>query len=710
MSIKKRVFKKLSNVEHVRLRTGMWLGQNSPSVFEQHFFVPNKKGGYDVIHEELQEVPAKLKCIDEACMNAVDEYNRNLIDRKIPVKEKMNVLTVTLNGDRKRIRITDNGRGIPSKNAENVFLHLMYGENFDDQGREEHITGQNGVGISLVRIVSKYFQVETTSGGEYFSKVFTLTDEFIKTCEKLKLSNALFEKIKLYFDEHGTLKGLKDVDAKIISALNTVMKKTGMIATINKNQLRSNHGTQIEFELETSYFSKQDVSFSERWLAQYLQDLAMTNPGLTINLVIDKKHQTFLFKKGLEDVFKNNPESKYLLNYTTKDKQFSLQAVLLGKDGKTLSWVNSNFVSLGGSAIEYLTNRICDEIRKKPAIISHERKLKVQATRNDVRECFHMYNNFQLIDPRFKSQDKSYLINDLKETIRELVDKYLDRIIKNLDLVNSIKEVMERRVKIKELDSATKDLRRTSTQSIPKFIPCTSRSHNTVKTLFIGEGDSAIAGLRPVRDPAVHGLFPLRGKPLNVKGMSLSKSLANEELKNIVSILQLPFSSSNIGSTKVGSTKINSHTLTFQRIAIMTDADYDGYAIRSLILSFFFEYWPELFNLKMIYMVEAPLYEVELMNPDNKKKIFYCIDDNEYQVLIKKAKKTNCKMLRKKRNKGLGETSREGMAYAIENGLICITAEDYKKSQKIQDIWFNKNNAHARRKEISQYAQLFFDE
>lgn len=714
----KRVFKKLSNVEHVRLRTGMWLGQNSPSVFEQHFIIPQKKGGYQVNHEEIQDVPAKLKCLDEACMNAIDEYNRNLADKKIPRSQKMSRLTVELIKG-KRVRVTDNGRGIPHKNAEFVFLHLMYGENFDDQGRQEHITGQNGVGISLVRIVSKYFKAETKYEGNHFSKVFTVTNEFKATCQKLKLSPTLQEKLFLYYDEQGTIKGFPSLNLKMIRPLQAAMKKSGMISKLNFYNDKNEHGTSIEFELDEKYFSNQDISFNEKWIVQYLQDLAMTNSGLTIELITDKKKQAFLFQKGLADIFSQNSLSQYHLNYQTPDKKFKLNAVFLGEGGKTLSWVNSNFVSLGGSAIEYLINRICDEVRKKPAILAYEKKLKTITTRNDVRSCFHIYNDFRLKNPRFKSQDKSYLINNLKEETRDLVDKHLDKLIRKLNLISKIKEEINRRVKIKEIEGVEKDLKKISVTYIPKFIPCTSKSTDKIKTLFIGEGDSAIAGLRPIRDPAVHGLFPLRGKPLNVKGMSLSKILANEEMKNIVSILKLPFNNNKedkkakkkISNQSLIKNTINSRKdLTFDRIAIITDADYDGYAIRSLILSFFFEYWPELFTLNMIYIVEAPLYEVELLNLDKKRKVFYCTDDNEYDALMKKAYATQCILIRKKRNKGLGETGKEAMAYAIQKGLIRVEIEDMKEANKVQDIWFHKDRAESRRKEISEYSKLFFEE
>ncbi len=131
------------------MRTGMWLGQNSLSTFEQHFFTRDNSGTYEVSHDELSDIPAKIKCLDEACMNCVDEYRKNLNDKSIPEKDKMNKLIVQLSTDRKRVTIQDNGRGIPADNAEGVYLHLMYGENFDDLAKEDHVAGQMVWGFHL---------------------------------------------------------------------------------------------------------------------------------------------------------------------------------------------------------------------------------------------------------------------------------------------------------------------------------------------------------------------------------------------------------------------------------------------------------------------------------------------------------------------------------------------------------------------------------
>ncbi len=690
-----RNFKKLSNVEHVRMRTGMWLGQNSMSTFDQHFFRKDSNGKYQITHEELSDIPAKLKCVDEACMNAVDEYRKNQNDKSIPDKEKMSKLIVGLSVDQKRISVTDNGRGIPAKNAEGVFLHLMYGENFDDKVKEDHVAGQNGVGISLVRMVSTYFKVKTENNKTLYAKLFTITDEVKKALRSFKFSPDDLEKICLYFDEHGNFKECPLLKSEHFSKLEPIMQKNNMIESV-KSTNGTTHGTTVEFELNPKYFNNLDVSFNVDLLRQYLQDIAMTNPGMEVQLAFKGKTEKFKFKKGLEEIFQQSDLVFYKMDYSDSSSasQINMETYFVIGQNKTLSWVNSIFAVQGGSAIEYLENRICDEIRKKNQIISLEKKLKTQCTRNDVRNCFHMYVNLRILNPRFKSQDKSYLINDLNEDIRKSVDKHLDKLIKKTDLLEEVKLQMEKRTQMKEFEDAQRGLRKASRNNIPKLMPPTGRIDEPGRVLFVAEGDSAIAGLRPARNPKIHGLFPLRGKPMNCKGMSLAKALANEELKNIVAILGLPLDG------KVKSIK----DLNYSKVSIITDADFDGYAIRSLMLSFFYEYWPELFELGFVHISSAPLFEVDVKWKDGKKTTEFCIDDRDYDLLVTKVKKDGGEIVRKKRNKGLGETGKEAMKFAVNECMTKITLASKKSASKIQNLWFHKDFAEQRRDAISEYA------
>jgi DNA gyrase subunit B len=696
-----RNFKKLSNVEHVRMRTGMWLGQNSLSTFEQHFFKKDSSGYYDISHEELSDIPAKIKCLDEACMNCVDEYRKNLNDKNIPEKDKMNRLIVQLSTDRKRVTIEDNGRGIPADNAEGVYLHLMYGENFDDKVKEDHVAGQNGVGISLVRMVSSFFKVKTINGGKAYKKTFTIHDDVKKVIRGFKLSKDDLERVFLYFDEHGHFNDCPGLSPEQIKQLKAPSEKTGMIAVVDTAK-KEDHGTTVEFELNPAYFNSLDVSFNINLVKQYLQDIAMSNPGLEVVFIHKSGKEKYKFKKGFDEIFSNSEMVYYKLDYAdkTSPSQIHMDTYVVVGQNKTLTWVNSIFCPQGGSAIEYLENRLCDEVRKKSQIVSLEKKLNTQCTRNDVRSCFHMYVNLRILNPRFKSQDKSYLINDLNEDIRKAVDKHLEKLLKKTGLIEEIKMVMERRTQLKQLEDAQKGLRKASKNNIPKLMPPTGKASDEGRILFVAEGDSAIAGLRPARNPKLHGLFPLRGKPLNCKGMSLAKALQNEEMKNIVAIVGLPL------DTKVKSVD----ELNYDKLSVITDADFDGYAIRSLMLSFFYEYWPELFDLGFIAVSAAPLFEVDVKWKDGKKETVFCIDDSDYDKLVAKVNKTGSEITRKKRNKGLGETGKEAMKYAVDHCMTVITIANKKSAKQIQELWFHKDFAEKRRDAISEYAMSVIED
>ncbi|TGL87574.1 DNA gyrase subunit B [Leptospira congkakensis] len=696
-----RNFKKLSHVEHVRMRTGMWLGQNSLSTFEQHFFTKNNAGTYEVSHEELSDIPAKIKCLDEACMNCVDEYRKNLNDKSIPEKDKMNKLIIQLSTDRKRVTIQDNGRGIPADNAEGVYLHLMYGENFDDIAKEDHVAGQNGVGISLVRMVSSFFRVKTINGGKAYKKMFSIHDDAKKVIRSFKLPKEDMERVFLYFDEHGTFADCPLLSADQIKQLKAPCDKTGMTAVVETAK-KEDHGTTVEFELNPAYFNNLDTTFNINLVKQYLQDIAMSNPGLEVVFIHKTGKEKYKFKKGFDEIFSNSEMVYYKLDYADKTSasQIHMETYVVLGQNKNLTWVNSIFCPQGGSAIEYLENRLCDEVRKKSQIVSLEKKLNTQCTRNDVRSCFHMYVNLRILNPRFKSQDKSYLINDLNEDIRKSLDKHLDKLLKKTGLIEEIKMVMERRTQLKQLEDAQKGLRKASRNNIPKLMPPTGKPNDPGRILFVAEGDSAIAGLRPARNPKLHGLFPLRGKPLNCKGMSLAKAMQNEEMKNIVAIVGLPL------DQKVKSID----ELHYDRISIMTDADFDGYAIRSLMLSFFYEYWPELFDLGFINISAAPLYEVDVKWKDAKKETAFCIDDTDYDKLVAKVNKQGGEITRKKRNKGLGETGKEAMKYAVDHCMTTITVGNKKTAKNTQDLWFHKDYAEKRREAISEYSMSVIED
>ncbi len=127
------------------------------------------------------------------------------------------------------------------------------------------------------------------------------------------------------------------------------------------------------------------------------------------------------------------------------------------------------------------------------------------------------------------------------------------------------------------------------------------------------------------------------------------------------------------------------------------------------MLSFFYEFWPELFSMGFVNITTAPLYEVEVQN-GKSKEVLFCVDDAAYDKLVRQVQKEGREIVRKKRNKGLGESSINAMKFAVQECLVEIREDNSRKSDKIQNLWFHKKMAEDRRRAISEYAGTIYDE
>ena len=160
-----------------------------------------------------------------------------------------------------------------------------------------------------------------------------------------------------------------------------------------------------------------------------------------------------------------------------------------------------------------------------------------------------------------------------------------------------------------ELRKANKNLDKADPRRVDKFHDASTKQRSEAM-LFLSEGDSALSGLLSGRDPKTMAAFPLRGKPINVMPMELKDILENKEFKNIMTITGLQF------GVKVKSIE----DIRFGKIAISTDQDLDGFGIRGLLLNAFFKFWPELFSLGVIHILNTPIVKVKYKKEDLDRK------------------------------------------------------------------------------------------
>jgi DNA topoisomerase-2 len=264
-----------------------------------------------------------------------------------------------------------------------------------------------------------------------------------------------------------------------------------------------------------------------------------------------------------------------------------------------ISFINSVETYQGGTHVDYVVNQITAKLREY-----FKKKYKVDVKPSDIKNHFRIYIAGTVNRPRFSSQTKENMISLPSEwkTSWTVSDKFIKNILKS-EIIQSILDwvqAKERANEAAELRKANKNLDKADPRRVEKFHDASTKQRNEA-VLFLAEGDSALSGLLSGRDPKIMAAFPLRGKPINVYPMELKDILENKEFKNIMTITGLQF------GIQVKSVE----DIRFGKIVLSTDQDLDGFGIRALLLNAFYKFWPELFSLGVIHILNTPIVKVK---------------------------------------------------------------------------------------------------
>jgi DNA gyrase/topoisomerase IV subunit B len=245
---------------------------------------------------------------------------------------------------------------------------------------------------------------------------------------------------------------------------------------------------------------------------------------------------------------------------------------------------------------------------------------------------------------------------------------------KNTELLDLIMERAKSRQRLMDLKDASKIAKKGKKQRVEKLLDANERKDRTKCSLFICEGDSAIGGLRSARDKLYQGGIALKGKPMNVSQASIKEVLENQEFADIMSSIGLA-----IGQ------KTDPEELRFTKIVFLADSDVDGGHINTLLTNFFFTFWPEMFEMGMIQIAKAPLFEVI-----TDKGTMYCESNDELESL---KKRSDVKIKEIMRNKGLGEMSQEAFKHVLSRkDFTKISVKDMKASKSMLETCFGKES------------------
>ena len=505
------------------------------------------------------------------------------------------------------VTVSDDGRGIPVdihpklgiSALEVVMTRLHAGGKFDAHTYKVS-GGLHGVGVSVVNALSEWLEVEVSRGGKVYRQRF----------------------------ERG-----KPV---------TGLEVTGE---------REKSGTKITFKPDPEIFETLEFKFDI--LAYRLRELAFLNPGVKITLrdlrEDPTKEEVFHYEGGIIEFVKHLNTNKTVLFpdpiYIRDDVNNVMVEVAIQYNDSylenILSFVNNIETKEGGthlSGFKAALTKVLNDFAKRLNLLKEK---DGPLTGEDVREGLTAVLSIKIPDPQFEGQTKTKLGNsEVKGIVESIVTSELSLFLeKNQRVAKTIIlkaiDASKSRIAAKKARELTRRKSVLSSMSLPgKLADCTERDPGKSE-LFLVEGDSAGGSAKQGRDRRFQAIMPLRGKILNVEKARIDKALSSQEIKAIITAL----------GTGIGE-EFDISKLRYGKVIIMTDADVDGAHIRTLLLTFFFRYMPELVEKGHIFIAQPPLYKVI-----KGKRTYYLYTDEELERFFAE----NDGKIEVQRFKGLGE-------------------------------------------------------
>ena len=541
------------------------------------------------------------------------------------------------------VTVQDDGRGIPVdmhpqmkvSALEVVMTTLHAGGKFGGGGYKVS-GGLHGVGVSAVNALSEWCEVEVKRDGRIHRQRF----------------------------ERGHPKGSVKAGEKVKA---------------------EETGTKITFKFDTEIF-KEEIEYRFSTLTQRFREMAFVTRGITIHFKDERSDRelTFYFDGGINSFVRYMNRNRNVLHPVVSAEKVidgvSIEAAIQYTDSYTesiYSFANTINTVDGGSHLTGLrsamTRVINDFARKNNLLKSADSNF----SGDDTREGLTAIVSIKHPDPQFESQTKVKLMNPevqtyVQQTVVECFNTFLE------ETPQSAKAIIAKcltSARARDAARKARDLviRKSAFESLTlpgKLADCSERDSSKTE-LYIVEGDSAGGSAKQGRDRHFQAILPLRGKILNTERARLDKILGNNEVKSLISAL----------GTGIGE-GFNLEGLRYGRVIIMTDADVDGSHIRTLLLTFFFRYMPQLIDDGHLFIAQPPLYKIT-----RKKKSQYVYTEKEKETLLKTFGEEKYNL---QRFKGLGEMNPDQLWETTMNPkhrtLLLVTVEDAVQADRTFDM------------------------
>lgn len=633
---------KLNPREHVLARPGMYIGSIEEDIYNTWVFKES-----NMVKENIKYVPGLFKIFDEILVNAIDHSIRLKIEKEKGAENITLLKNIHIRIDKEKgiIEVENDGNGVeivkhPEYNIyipELIFGNMMTSSNYDDK-QERIIGGVNGLGSKATNIFSTRFEVET-----------------VDSVRKLHYHQV--------FEDN-----MEKVNAPIITKYTkkpfTIIRFTPDYQKLNlKNGLTDDMYHVI--------------------LKRVYDACAVTDNDISIHLNDEKlEYKNF---ENYVDLFLGDKRSHDRVYEKINDRWEIIASYNNFSGFEQMSFVNGIWTIRGGKHVDYIANQI---IKKLTELIVKKNK-NVTIKPQSIKENLFLFVKCVIVNPAFDSQSKETLTTPQTKfgSKGEVSDKFIEKLYKSgiVDKVLEISQIQSNKT-LQKTDGKKKNTIRGLPQLEDANWAGTNKSSECV--LILTEGLSAasmaIAGLAEVGRNK-YGVFPLRGKILNVRDAAITKISDNEEITNIKKIIGL----------ESGKKYENVNDLRYGRIMLMTDSDEDGKHIRGLLFNVFHTLWPSLLHYNN-FMSSLTTPIVKAVKGKDILKFYNLPDYNNW--ILESNTGYNIKYY-----KGLGtSTAAEAIEYFKEMKMITYKYTETHSDEKLA-LAFDKKKADERKKWIGSF-------
>lgn len=618
----------------------------------------------------------------DGCQHALFEIISNSADEARAGFGNKIIITRFLDGS---IEVQDFGRGIPleynknegRENWELVFCEMYAGGKYDENSYEYSL-GLNGLGLCATQYTSEYMDAEVHANGFRYT---------------------------LHFEKGENVGGLK-----------------------KEPYDKKDTGTRIRWKPDLQVFT--DVNIPIDYFKDIAKQQAAVNGGIKFifkNQINASKFENFefLYNDGIVDYAKSLAEDKAFTSIQYwecerkgKDREdlneykVKITAAMCFSIKKQIKeyYHNSSFLEHGGSPDKAFKSAFVYQINSYLKANNKYAKNDGQITIQDVEDCIIFIVSSFSTQTSYENQTKKSITNKfIQEAMNDFFRKQLEvYFIENKmeaeKIANQVLINMRARIKAENTRKTLKSSLQSKmdmTNRIQKFVDCRSKDVNE-REVFIVEGDSALGACKQARDANFQAIIPVRGKILNCLKSDYDKIFKSEIITDLIKVLGCGVEVKSKAAKDLALFDMNN--LRWSKVLICTDADVDGFHIRTLILTMIYRLMPKLIEAGKVYIAESPLYEVTCKdqtyfayNEMEMDEIRAEIGDEKYTV---------------QRSKGLGENEAEMMALTTMNPatrrLIKVTPDEAEKTSQIFDLMLG-DNLEGRKEYISDYGHLYID-